>query len=426
MTFQPLIEFNVTIMCDDSPKYSLRKVLVVTRTSAILDSVVEVNIGKSTDATRDFLGPFKVPFRLTPTFFTLVNAIPSMRQLHTIQLNNIILSGMYLHTIISAPYPIHLILNTVQLPKMRTFPPTRLRKLTLTMRSSWKTVQPLIAQLATSLEYLELKWCEFQPTSQLQLPSFPRLRELRHHQHVIRSTFPDKRQLNELLRLGSQVTHLHVSGHFDSEPVTACQESLQYLHTSIWMLSDLIFGTEPFPRLMYLSLIFFEYADRANHPPTRSSFIRDHFPTITSLDLSIQWEFRNHAMVMARSQHNVQALKLLIHAQDGVDNKGSWKVDCCFPVEAPNGQLHQAMLPAALQTLKLEVVQFHDDLEQSARRCSRWVFDDIVPPATGFGGAGLSGIHLLVSQPKSKSVARGRVLSSQWVKGPNGIWQKLE
>jgi len=141
-----------------------------------------------------------------------------MRQLHTIQLNHITLSRMYLYAILSSPYLIHLILNTVQLPKISMFPPPKLRKLTLTTMSSWETVQPLISQLATSLEYLELQGCRFLPLSQLQLPPFPCLQELRHHQHYTRSTFPDTSQLNELLRLGSQVAHLHVTGHVHHEP----------------------------------------------------------------------------------------------------------------------------------------------------------------------------------------------------------------
>jgi hypothetical protein len=418
MMLRPLIGFKVTIMRDYSPKYALRKALVVTRTSTILDSVVEVNIGKSTDAVKDFLGTYKVPNLLTPALFTLVNALPAMRQLHTIQLNSIILSRAYFCAILSTPYPIHLILDNVRLPKISTFPPTKLRKLTLTMMFSWETVQTLIAQVATTLEYLGLEGCEFLPPSQLQLPPFPRLQELRHHQHAIQSTFPDKSQLNELLRLGSQVTHLHVTGHFHNEPVTACQESLQYLHTSIWMLSEHIFGTEPFSRLMHLSLSLSEYGDRANHPP--SSFIHDHFPMITSLHLYIPWRFRNYAMIIARSQHNVQALKLAIYIHAGTKDEA---VTCCFPAEV---QLHQAKLPMALQTLELEVAQSHDELERSATWCSRWVFDDVIPPVTGLGGTGLKSICLLVSQPKSRSVARERVLSRQWVKLPNGDWQKLE
>jgi hypothetical protein len=424
MILRPLIGFKVTIKRNESPTYALRKALVVTRTSTILDSVVQVNIGKSTALYTEFLGPRKVPYLLTPAIFTLVKAIPAMRQLHTIQLSNMILSRMYLHTILAAPYPMHLILTAVQLPKILIFPPTKLRKLTLTMMFSWETVQPLISQLETSLEYLELKWCKFSPPSQLKLPSFPCLQELRHHQYFGRSTFPDKSQLNELLR-GSQVTHLHVAGHFHNEPVTACQESLQYLSTSSWMLSEHIFGTKPFTRLMHLSLTFSEYKDPADHLFMPSSFIRDHFPMITSLQLSIQWVFRNRAMLMARSQHKVQTLKLVIYIQDVVEGADEERSPF-FPVDVPNDPLHRAMLPAALQTLKLEAVQFDGELERNITQCSLWVFDDVVPSVTGLGGAGLKSIDLLVSQPKRGSVQREPVHSRQWVKAPNGDWQRLE
>jgi len=419
MILRPLIGFKVTIKRDGSAKYALRKALVVTRTSTILDSVVEVDIGKSTDPHRERSMSYKVPYLLTPALYILVNAIPIMQQLHTVQLNNIILSRMCLHTILSTPYPIHLILDTVQLPKIISFHSTTLRKLTLSMMSSWETVRPLIAQLATSLEYLELKWCEFLPPSQLQLPSFPCLQEIRYRQHSTRRNFPDESELNELLRLAPQVTRLHVTGHILNEPITACRESLQYLLISIWMLSEHMFGTKPFPRLMHLSLIHYEFADI--FPP--SSFISDHFPMIKSLDLSILWEFRNHAMVTARSHHRVQTLKLVIMIRDGINDD---EVDPCFPVGAPNDQLHCAMLPAALQTLKLEVTEFNGELERSAIRCNRWIFDDVIPSVTGLGGPGLKSIGLLVSVYKGRPVAREQALSRQWVKAPNGDWHRVE
>jgi len=410
-------------MRDNSPKYALRKALVVTRTSTILDSVVEIDIGKRTDAFKGLTAPFNFPYLLTPSLYTLINAIPAMRQLRTVQLNNITLSRMYLRTILSSPHLIQLILNTVPLPKMSTFPPTQLRKLTLTMMFSWETVQPLIAHLATSLDYLELRWCGFLPSSQVQLPPFPCLRELRYHQSYTQSTFPDKGQLNELLRLASQVTHLHVTGHLHNVPITACQESLQSLSISTRMLSEHILGTKPFPQLVHLSLLLFGFADTADHRLTPSSFIRDHFPMIISFQLYVPWELRNHAMVIARSQRKVQALKLVINIREGMKEE---EMTPYHPVEDPNEPLRCATLPAVLQILKLEVVQSHDELEQSATWCSRWVFDDVIPSLTGLGGTGLKSIGLSVSQQRRTSAGTERVLLRQWVKAPNDDWQRVE
>ena len=62
-------------MRDNSPKYALRKALVVTRTPTILDSVVEIDIG---DTFRGFIGQFNFPYLLTPSLYTLINAIPAM------------------------------------------------------------------------------------------------------------------------------------------------------------------------------------------------------------------------------------------------------------------------------------------------------------------------------------------------------------
>ena len=425
MIFQPLLEFRVTILRDDPPKYALRKALMVASTSTNLDSVVEVNIGKSTDIFKDYLGPYKVPYLLTPALYTLVNAIPSMRQLHTIQLNNIILSRMYLHTILSCPHPIHLILEAVQLPEISSFRPTTLRKLTLTMMSLWENVQPLVAHLAVSLEYLELKWCNFLPRSQLQLPSFPCLQEIRYHRHCTRSNIPAMSELSRVLGLAPQVTRLHVTGQFRNEPLAACRESLQYLFIRSWMISEPMFGSKPFPRLKHLSLIHDEIFDSEDLSPPPSSFILDHFPMITSLTISILWKYRDRAMETAQSQHRLQALKLDIMIRDEIEED---EIDPCFPVDTPNDQPHRAVLPAALQTLKLEVTQYdvHDKLERSATRCSRWVCDDIIPSVTGLGGPALKSIDLLLSLRKGGPTAREQVLSRQWVKVPNGDWHRVE
>ena len=417
-------------MHDDPPQHALRKVLVVTRTSTILNSVVEVKIGRSFITSKGVGGSYKIPYLLTPALLALVNAFPAMRQLHTIQLNHIILSKMHLYTILSSPYLIHLTLNTVQLPKISTFPPPKLRKLILTRMSSWETVQPLISQLATSLEYLELQGCTFLPLSQLQLPPFPCLQELRHHQHCTRSTFPDKIQLNEFLRIGSQVTHLHVTGHVHDEPIAACQRSLRYLSTDAWMLSERILGTEPFPRLMHLSLKFSRFSDTLNRLHAHSPFVCDYFPRITSLHLDVPWIIRNDAILMARSQHNVQTLKLIFNTSYGIEYETP-RSHSCLPLEASNDdQLHPAILPFALQTLELEVPQLYGEPERSAMLCSQWVFGHVVPFVTDLGGTGLKSIGLKISsirvRPRSATVEREQVLQRQWAKVSNDGWQILE
>ena len=413
-------------MCGDSPKYALRKALVVTRTSTILDSVVEVNIGRLISTYKDLRSSFKVPYLLTPTLFKLVNAIPAMRQLHTIHVNNIILSRIYLHTILSSPHLIHLILEAVQMPRISTLPPAKIRKLTLKAMSSWETVQPLISQLATSLEYLSLQGCEFRTLSQdLQLPSLPCLQELHHHQVYSRRTFSDNGQLNELLRLGSQLTHLLVTGQTYYDPVTACRNSLQHLSINDRMLTEEIFGIVPFPRLMHLSLRQLQFSDAVKNPLKRSLFIRDHFPRITSLHFHIPWFFRNYAMAIARSQHNVQTLTLAINTEGGIEYEENVMICSLYQVEIPN-ELHQAMSPTTLHTFKLEVTQDNFELERSAARCTQWVHDDIIPPVMGLGGPGLTSIDISVSKPKIGSIVRERVLLRRWVKVAHDGWQKVE
>ena len=128
-------------------------------------------------------------------------------------------------------------------------------------------------------------------------------------------------------------------------------------------------------------------------------------------------------MAMARSQHNVQTLKLVVL---WMDYEKSGEMDCCFPIEVLDDQLHQAKLPAALQALTLETVQYYGELERGASLCIQWVFNNVIPPVAGLGGTALKSISMVVSQLKSRSVEREQVLSRQWVRAPNDDWQVLE
>ena len=191
------------------------------------------------------------------------------------------------------------------------------------------------------------------------------------------------------------------------------------------MLSEHIFGTEPFPRLMQLSLSFSQFSDTLNLLPIYSSFIRGHFPRITSLHLEVPWLDRNDAIMMALSQHNLQMLKLIINTACGIEYE-TRKARSRFPLGVSNDQLHPAILPVALQTLELEVLQVYGEAERSAMWCTQWVFGQVAPFVTGWGGTGLKSIGMWVSRPKSMSVERERVLWGRWIKVSNDGWQMLE
>jgi len=420
MIFGPLIKVKVTIMRDISPSYALQRVLAVTRTLSLLDSVVEVNInlGKSRYVPTDPWRAFKMSSLVFPAISTLVKAVPTMRQLHTIHLSRIFLARTHLCYILSSPHLTHLILETIQMPKISTLPPPKLRKLTIVAMFTWKALQPLIAHLATSLEYLELRWCEFRPLEELQLPSFPSLWELHHHQHFI-GTFPDESKLTELFRLASQVTCLHLFGSFRNTRVAAFPKSLQHLSIHENVLKEHEFGTGGLPQLVSLNIrLCSQGLWRLNHRPMLPSFIRDRFPGITSLQLDIQWSLRNFALVMARSQRNVRLLELCIATEFGLH----WERELSDEVEVPTEYLCETMLPATMQTLKLEVVQISYELERSVECCARWINSIVLPSATGLGGSDLKSIDVSFVQPE-RGLARERALSRRWAKLPGGDWQ---
>ena len=397
-----------------------RKALAITRIATFLDSVVELKIG---ERARHL---FQVQYLFSPALFTLVNALPAMRQLHTLQLSKIFLPETYLYCILSSPHLTHLILCAVQMPKIRRFHPPNpnLRKLTLKLMVSWDDVRPLIVHLAASLEYLDFRNCGsgFGSRSQPQLPSFPSLRELRHHQYD-----NDMAVLDELFHV-SQITHLHLSGPFDFShiAVPAFPKSLQHISGADGMLTQQVLGTTPLTQLVSLSIQRYPSWDMRYHLHV-SAFVCDHFPSITFLHLHIQWSFRNAALIMARSQHNVRTMELSISPDHGLDSGGRWSWDSgrrwsWNQAEILDDYRRDNVLSGALQSLRLDVVQRYGELERSLAQCSQWIDDDILHPVTGLGGPDLKCIDVSFVQREGRS-ERERRIWKRWAKLPDGDWR---
>ena len=388
-----------------------RKVSAITRIATFLDSVVELNIGERAPHL------FQVQYLFYPTLFILVKALPAMRQLHTMQLSGLFLAETNLYNILSSPHLTHLILRSIQMPKMSRFPPPNpnLRKLTLMSMFSWDAVRPLIVHLAASLEYLEFHSCAFTfgRRSWPQLPSFPSLRELCHHQNY----YGNEAVLDELFHV-SQVTHLHLSGTLNSSHTAVLPKGLQHFSTEDGMLTQRMLGTTPMTRLMSLSIQCSQELEIGHHLEC-SAFVRDHFPGITSLHLDIPWSLRNISLVMARSQHNMRAMELSIATQGDQGLEGRWQRN---QVETLNDYLRNNKFPGVLQTLRMDVVQLHGKLELSLVQCSRWIDDDVVHPVTGLGGTYLKSIDVSFVLHESGS-GRERRIWKRWAKLPDGVWR---
>ena len=403
-------------MLDRSLSDAFQKALAVTRTSTILDSVVTVNIGKTT-VWGQFESVHKILYLFSPTLFTLVKAIPAMRQLHTVHLWRISLARTYLCCILSSPYLTHLILDDVRMPNISKLPPPpqNLHKLSIRAMYSWEAIEPLIAQLATSLEYLELKWCRFLHPPRVPLPSFPCLRELYHHQMPTGNRC-NEALLSELFHLVPQVTHLHLYGCVLYRQITAFPKNLQHLAIDELMITEPNFGPITCSQLISLSLRWYGVSG-LKYLLTISSFIRDHFPRITCLHLDSPWPPPT-ALALARSQHHVQTLKLSLNTTRGLDREGT---DFSFPPGSPSDIHRGCTLPAALQFLILEVVQTDYKLERSVPTCTQWINDNVLPPVTGLGGPNLKNIDVLFVRLENKS-GRERVVRRRWAKSPNGDW----
>ena len=397
-------------MLDDFRSH--RKALAITRIATFLDSVVELKIG---ERARHL---FQVQYLFSPALFTLVKALPAMRQLHTLQLSKIFLPETYLYCILSSPHLTHLILCSIKMPKMSRFPPPNpnLRKLTLKLMVSLDAIRPLIVHLAASLEYLKLLLCGsgFRSRSQPQLPSFPSLRELCHHHH-----YSDMTLLDELLHR-SQITHLHLSGTLASShiAVPTFPESLQHLSIPDGMLTQRVLGTTPLTQLISLSIQCYQEW-KMNYHLQISSFICDHFPRITFLHLDIRWSLRNAALTVARSQHNVRVMDLSILPIYSPDLGRWWPWN---QVEFLNDHLRNNMLSGTLQSLRLNVVQCGGESKLSLAHCSKWIDDDILHPVTGLGGSDLKSIDVSLVQREGGSERKRRIWK-QWAKLPDGNWQ---
>ena len=405
-------------MCDIPHIYALQKTLAIARTSAALDSVVEVTIGENRRARTGPRMVSDIPFLLHPAILVLVNAIPAMRQLHTVHLDHVVLPRVYLYTILSSPHLIHLTLHAVKMPTLSKFPLTKLRKLTLTDMTSWDAVEPLISQLSISLEYLEVRWYNCRDLRSPQLPPLPFLRELRHYYHVGGYIAMD---LSALLRLGPHISHLHLSGNLYRIGAAPFPKSLRHLFVDEDLFMESIFGTDPLPWLISLNIRGWQRWLGFGHCLTLISFVRDRFPRITSLHFTIPWGLRDYALVMARSLHSVQALNLVIDATSGLD----WPMlvpGSGYAEEVPTEYLRGAVLPAAIQYLSLEVVQITPSLEHSAACCTRWIVNNILHCVTGLGGPHLKSIDAVFVKHELDS-EREQVLRMRWVKSINGGWQ---
>ena len=417
------MKFTITIALDDSSIHAVRKALAITRTSSILDSVEKFNIGqmKMKWGSR-WRAQFPIIF--SPTLFTLTKAIPAMRHLHTVRLFQTFLPRTYFYCILSSPHITYLILESIYPPEISTSPPPlppTLRKLTIIEVHSWRTLEPLIALVATSLEYLEFQCCNFlfhnQCEYQYKPPSFSclhELRELRHYQRNC-SWFGNAIVLRNLLQLGPQVTQVHIVGTLWNYGALSPPKSLRHLSTDNAMLRTGILGVDPWSQLMSLT-IHSHSLRRGSRHLNLALIIRHYFPRITSLHLHIPWSLRNFALIMARSQENVQALELFII----ITRTMEWGETGGDEVEISADYLRTAILPAALRSIKLDV---YDKTDWGIGPCTRWVNDNIIPDETGLGGPDLRSIELSFIQPESGS-ERERVLRRRrWIKSPNDDWQ---
>ena len=113
-------------------------------------------------------------------------------------------------------------------------------------------------------------------------------------------------------------------------------------------------------------------------------------------------------------------MEISIFAMVGLCSEGEWRLN---QIRALNEYSRNNMLPGALQSLKLDVVQRYGKLERSLAQCIRWIDDDVVHPVTGLGGSGLKNIDVSFVLHHGSGFERERRVWRRWTKLPDGDWQ---
>ena len=177
-------------------------------------------------------------------------------------------------------------------------------------------MEPLLGHCSPNLEALDFNGylSQLSGSTKTRLPLFPKLRELKFD--GANGLISD---LGTLTSLAPQLEHLELCGHRDFthrlSALPALPAGLNRFSINRWAMDDRYFDTRLFIHFPHLHITHFHNYGREAEGDRRGSvipIIRRIFPNLTSLELTIQWDFRNLALLHARLLPNVTRLKLNI------------------------------------------------------------------------------------------------------------------
>jgi len=308
--------------------------------------------------------------------------VPLMLRLHTATFYKIKLQQRHLALLFQSNSLHHLEISKCYLPRWVFLPPSPIRYLTLSLRDDCRHVEPLLGHCSPNLEALDFNGhlSQSSGSTKTRLPLFPKLRELKFD--GANGWIGD---LDTLISLAPQLEHLEYCGRKDFiHRLSVLPPSLNRLSINRWAMDDRYFDTRLFVHFPHLHITHF-HKSRDAEGDRRGSvipIIQRIFPNLTSLELTIQWNFRNLALLHARHLPNVTRLKLNISCPT-VDNLDIGPYLPYFA--APGGPL------ASLYVNVEYANEFHIET------CKSWVIHTVLRPDPGLGGPCLQEVEVVFS-----------------------------
>jgi len=336
-----------------------------------------------------------------------------MPQLHTAAFSAIKLQQRHLASLFRSNSLHHLIVSQCRLPRwVWLLPPSPIRHLTLSLRGDCRHVEPLLGHCSSNLEVLEFYGylSRLPGSTRTRLPLFPKLRELK-----IGGLFESISDLDTLISLAPQLEHLEYCGRKDFiHRLSALPASLNRFSIKRWSMDDRYFDTRLFIHFPHLHITYFSNWTEAEGDRRGSviPIIRRIFPNLTSLELTIQWDFRNLALLHARHLPNVTRLKLNI-SRPTVDDIDFGPYIPYFP--ALGGPL------ASLYVNVEYANEFHIET------CKTWVIHTVLGPDPGLGGPYLQEVEVVFSDSRSIVVLETKKgWNKKWTYKKGGCIQSIQ
>ena len=230
-----------------------------------------------------------------------------MPRLHTVCFTDIEMEQQHLELLFQSNSLHHLILRDCGFPHLGRLPPSRIRHLTLSLFVKWKDVEPLLGHCSANLEVLEI-FNHLRPMQKsTALPLFLNLRKLK-----IQDTSNHTTHVNTLTSLAPQLKVLEVYGSAKVAELSALPGGLNHLTINRRGIWDGCFGTPPIVHLSHLHITCYRFAKEDDRRGSILPIIKDTFPNLTTLELTIEWDFRNIALLLARHLPKVTRLELII------------------------------------------------------------------------------------------------------------------